>query len=68
MMKRSLCTTVCVVWLRNLADFPCDYRCVQVWDYDHSVETRSAAGGTSRGAVLAQIKQLNAWLDSVALE
>jgi len=41
---------------------------LQVWDYDHSVETRSAAGGTSRGAVLAQIKQLNAWLDSVALE
>lgn len=38
---------------------------VKVWDYDNSVETRSAAGGTSRDAVLAQVAQLNAWLDSV---
>ena len=36
---------------------------VAVWDYNHSVETRSAAGGTSREAVLAQVAQLNAWLD-----
>ncbi len=30
-----------------------------VWDFEHSIEQRSAAGGTSRSALLAQIKALD---------
>jgi len=33
-----------------------------VWDFEKSVDTRDAAGGTSRRAVLEQIDELRAWL------
>ena len=35
----------------------------QIWDFEHSVETRDVAGGTSRRAVLAQVAQLREWLE-----
>ncbi|CAN5873549.1 argininosuccinate lyase [soil metagenome] len=35
-----------------------------IWDFEHSVETRDVAGGTSRRAVLAQIEQLRSWLNT----
>lgn len=34
-----------------------------VWDYERSVESRDATGGTSRRAVMAQIDTLREWLD-----
>ncbi|MCX6045486.1 MAG: argininosuccinate lyase [Chloroflexi bacterium] len=34
-----------------------------IWDFEHSVETRDVAGGTSRRAVLDQIEQLRSWLN-----
>ncbi|KAI8930140.1 argininosuccinate lyase [Entophlyctis helioformis] len=34
-----------------------------IWDYERSIEQRSAMGGTSRQAVLAQIQQLQEYLD-----
>ncbi len=34
-----------------------------VWDYERSVESRDATGGTSRRAVMAQIDALREWLD-----
>ncbi len=37
---------------------------IKVWDFEHSVEQRDADGGTSRRAVLAQIEQLQAWLQA----
>jgi argininosuccinate lyase len=33
-----------------------------VWHFEHSVEQRDAAGGTSQRAVLAQVDALRAWL------
>lgn len=36
---------------------------VKLWDFEHSVETRDVAGGTSRRAVLAQVTQLRHWLE-----
>jgi argininosuccinate lyase len=35
-----------------------------VWDFETSVERRDVVGGTSRRAVLAQVDELQAWLDS----
>ncbi|MBN3308281.1 ARLY lyase, partial [Amia calva] len=35
-----------------------------VWDYGSSVEQYSAAGGTARSSVMAQIQQLRDWLSS----
>lgn len=35
---------------------------VNVWDFEKSVDTRDAAGGTSRRAVLEQIERLQQWL------
>lgn len=35
---------------------------MDVWDFEKSVDTRNAAGGTSRQAVIAQIGRLQAWL------
>jgi len=37
---------------------------VQVWDFEQSVERRDVVGGTSRRAVLEQVAQLRAWLES----
>ncbi len=37
---------------------------VSVWDFEQSVERRDVTGGTSRRAVLEQVSQLRAWLDS----
>jgi len=34
----------------------------EVWSFERSVEQRSASGGSSRGAVLAQIDALRSWL------
>ncbi len=34
-----------------------------VWDFERSVEQRDVAGGTSRRAILAQIAQLQRWMD-----
>lgn len=34
-----------------------------VWDFETSVERRDVVGGTSRGAVLAQIAEIRSWLD-----
>ncbi|KAL2912110.1 argininosuccinate lyase [Polyrhizophydium stewartii] len=36
-----------------------------VWDYERSIDQRSAVGGTSRQTVLDQVKQLREWLASV---
>lgn len=36
---------------------------VKVWDFEQSVESRNAVGGTSRSSVLAQTAQLQGWLD-----
>lgn len=35
---------------------------VAVWDFEQSVESRNAIGGTSRSSVLTQIEQLREWL------
>ncbi|KAI8621405.1 argininosuccinate lyase [Chytriomyces sp. MP71] len=38
---------------------------VQLWDFERSIETRNAAGGTAKASVLEQIQLLKAWLSSV---
>ncbi|KAI9348104.1 argininosuccinate lyase [Obelidium mucronatum] len=38
---------------------------VDLWDFERSIETRNAAGGTSKSSVLAQIEQMKEWLASV---
>ncbi len=47
--------------LRRLHD-AFDEDVAEVWDFTASVERRSAAGGTARAAVEAQIEALRAWL------
>ncbi|KAJ3076236.1 argininosuccinate lyase [Podochytrium sp. JEL0797] len=37
-----------------------------LWDFERSVETRNAAGGTSKSSVVVQIQQLKAYLASFA--
>ncbi len=36
---------------------------IDVWDFEKSVDTRDAAGGTSRRAILEQIERLQQWLN-----
>nr|XP_033778367.1 argininosuccinate lyase [Geotrypetes seraphini]XP_033778368.1 argininosuccinate lyase [Geotrypetes seraphini]XP_033778369.1 argininosuccinate lyase [Geotrypetes seraphini] len=36
---------------------------LQVWNYTHSVEQYTAAGGTARSSVMAQIEQLRSWME-----
>ncbi|KAJ3345411.1 argininosuccinate lyase [Entophlyctis luteolus] len=35
---------------------------VDLWDYERSIETRNAPGGTAKSSVLAQIQKLKEWL------
>ena len=37
----------------------------QVWDFETSVESRNAPGGTSKSSVLKQVQDMKAWLQTV---
>jgi argininosuccinate lyase len=60
--RRTSLTSLSLDQLRTLhAAFDADV--MDVWDFQRSVDQRDAEGGSSRRAVLAQIEQLQAWLD-----
>lgn len=37
---------------------------VDVWSYEHSIESRCTIGGTSKSSVCLQIEKLKLWLDA----
>jgi len=39
----------------------------EIWNYENSTDQYTSIGGTSRDAVLAQVKKLEAWLNSNAV-